>query len=348
MNMPVQQPMTLPPQFPKDGVDAVDLGDCVIFMSTHDKFYRGCVSEARRGAPIEMDQHGNVSPYHRPSAVSAQTIATVTDARYGLYLIFHHLITRKLAPTCVDATPGNAHICIRYGNLFRTLGYEGKARYVESSPSSDLLPFTSKINGLERYIEPIAENPSINRLLTDSSNPSVFIHVSSIGALAEIEEPLLQKPNVLAFEMHASKKDSVETLSKLLNTHILFDVGFLYRPFCFSAITTRDVRQFTRIVANYPHRATHIVAISRDVPEVNDLAYQLACLMPGPVEYSLAMEPHLPQSERQKPRLAEQVEVLVVPERSPLPSPIESPFYGDMPVPPVPTTPVNLSRSPAS
>jgi len=329
-------------------VDAADLGDCVIFMSTHDKFYRGCISEARRGAAVEADQHGNVSPCPRPSAVTAQSIATVTDARYGLYVLFHHLITRKLAPTCIDATPGNAHICVRYGNLFRALGYNGKARYLESCSSSDLLPLTSRLNGLEGYIEPVAGNTPLNTLLSDPSSQSTFMNVSSIDALAEIEESLLQKPNVVAFEIHASKKDSVQALSQLLNTHILFDVGFLYRPFCFSPITTRDVRQFTRIVANYPHRATHIVALSRDIPDVNDLAYQLACLTPGPVEYSLEIEPHLPPGERTKPRLADQVEVLVVPERAPLPSPVESPFYGDLPVLPLSAGALSFSRSPAS
>jgi hypothetical protein len=206
------------------------------------------------------------------------------------------------------------------------------------------MPFNIRLNGLEDHVECASMPESLVTFLTAESIQSAFITLSSAASLEEIAPVLATKPNVVTFEIHAGNKECVQTLSGLLETHILFDVGFAYRPFCFTPVTTRDVRQFTRIVANYPHRATHVMAMSRTIPEVNELAYQLACLTPGPVEYSLVMEDHVPPTERSKPRLAEQVEVLVVPDRVERPSPIESPFFGDMPVVPVSPEAVNLPR----
>lgn len=331
MHTPPSKCVVLPPRFPLDGVDAANLGDCMMFMHTDDKLYRGCVSESHRRAVSTSDDPS--SRLHlQPSAVTNQTIMTVTDARYGNYVILNHIIAHGLNPVCLDTTSGNSVSCIRYGNFFRTIGYHGKAYCFDSMGSADLMPFNIHLNGLETHVECAPAATSLMTFLNAEATKSAFINLSSAASLKEIESSFATTPSVVTFEIHAGNKESLEVLSSLLETHILFDVGFAHRPFCFTPVTPRDVKQFIRIVANYPHRATHVMGIARHIPEVNELAYQLACLTPGPVEYSLVIEHHVPSAERTKPRLAEQVEVFVVPTRAERLAPTESPFLGDMPV----------------
>ena len=82
-------------------------------------------------------------------------------------------------------------------------------------------------------------------------------------------------------------------MAHLLQTHYLFDVGYLPRPFCFMPLDARVLSQFSSIVSNYPYRYTDVLALSRNIPGVEQLVERLAALAPSRIEYSLVMEPHV-------------------------------------------------------
>ena len=348
MNATASSRNCLPPQYPDGGVDSVNLGDCRAFMRTSDKLYRGCIATTHRASQVDPDYASKADQNKQPSAVPRATIATVTDARYGIYLILHHLIENGIKPTFIDTEARCGQMGIRYGNFFRTLGFKGKAYCLESADTAELIPFNITLNGAESHVEYKPQPTSLCDFLRDAGVESAFIKLTSDTALTELETFLTETPSVVSFEIHSNKKESLQTLSHLLKTHVLFDVGFIHRPFCFSPVTDRDVKQFLRIVANYPHRATHMIALSKTIPEIHELAYRLACLMPGAVEYSLVMEPHTPPHGRTMSRLANQVEVIVVNNPATSGVPLESPFSPDMPAGTLQLTGTGAFRPPIS
>ncbi len=331
MNAPASPRTSLPPGYPNGGVDAVNLGDCRAFMLTSDKLYRGCIAASHRACHVEPDYASAIDRNRYPSAVTPSTIATVTDARYGIYVILNYLIENGITPSFIDTDARCGQMAIRYGNFLSMLGCRGKAYCFESTESAELIPYNITLNGAHSHVEHRSRPASLGSFVQESGLESTFIKLNSETIPTELDNFLTSTPSVASFEVHSNKPESLHTLSHLLRTHVLFDVGFIHRPFCFSPITDRDVKQFTRIVANYPHRATHIIALSKMIPEIHELAYFLACLTPGPVEYSLVMEPHSPPHGRAKTRLAEQVEVVVVDQPTQSHGPLESPFSPDMP-----------------
>jgi hypothetical protein len=109
--------------------------------------------------------------------------------------------------------------------------------------------------------------------------------------LADINSFLVETPSAVCFEYHANlSHELVSAMTALSHTHILFDVGYLPRPFCFNPISGTNFTAFSQAVARYPYAYTDVLALSRRIPAVHELAQRLAGLTAGRVEYSLVLE----------------------------------------------------------
>ena len=335
---------TLPRFFHSGGVDLVNLGDCRAFMLSQDNLYKVCVADQYRGFPIDQHYAWIERDGHQVSSVTPEGLASVRDARYGVYLILHHLIANGTFPTFLDVGAYVGDVGIRYANFFRTLGYPGKVFCFDPTLAGDLIPYNISLNGLERYVEHRSEAVSdfsglvtfeqkqghadsasalmgqgegkntivpcvkLSEFIREQNIQSAFIKLDTENLeqriLADIDSFLIDTPSAVCFEVHAHQKELVPTMAHLLQTHYLFDVGYLPRPFCFMPLDARILSQFSAIVSNYPYRYTDVLAISRNIPGVERLVERLTSLAPSRIEYSLVMEPHTAPSVAPAKRFA--------------------------------------------
>jgi FkbM family methyltransferase len=246
------------------------------------------------------------------------------------------MIANGAFPTFLDVGAYVGDVGIRYANFFRTLGYPGKVFCFDPTLAGDLIPYNISLNGLERYVEHRSEAVSdfsglvtfeqkqgladsasaligkgeeqntivscvkLSHFIKERNIQSAFIKLDTENLeqriLADIHEFLTQTPSAVCFEFHAHHNDMLSTMTRLLETHYLFDVGYLPRPFCFIPLNGHILSQFDNVVVNYPYKYTDVLALSRNIPGVAHLADRLASLTTSEIEYSLVMEQHVHQS----------------------------------------------------
>jgi FkbM family methyltransferase len=216
---------------------------------------------------------------------------------------------------------------LRYANFFRTIGYDGQVYCFDPTLSGDLIPYNIRLNGLEKHVHycPLAIS-NVNGYLTffqreghsdssaSASNASTHVNaiVESVRLsdfirkhgikdafikldtenlerviIADIRDHLNSTSSAFGFEFHVHQRDMWPLIPDLLRTHVLFDIGYLPNPFCFSEISADGVEAFLFECANRPYQYTDILAISRATPALNDLLKHLRSFTPRPVVYSL-------------------------------------------------------------
>lgn len=321
----------LPRFFHSGGVDLVNLGDCRAFMLSQDNLYNVCVAPEYRHYPIDQHYARVARDGYQQAPVTKSNSSSISDARYGIYLIVRQMIDSGVNPAFLDVGAYVGDVGIRYGNFFRTLGYSGRVVCFDPTLAGDLIPYNITLNSLNDYVEHRPEAVSdFTGLLTfqqrqghaDSSSAtlvgeplantivpcvtlseflrkerieSAFIKLDTENLeariLADIKDFLTETPSAVCFEFHAHQSNELMgAMTSLMNTHFLFDIGYLPRPFCFNPISELTCSLFPSAVARYPYGYTDVLALSRQIPGAGDLARRLGCLNPGPIEYSLVLD----------------------------------------------------------
>jgi FkbM family methyltransferase len=298
-------------------------------MLSEDNLYHVCVPEEFRHFPLDFHYSSISQQGYQPSPVSAANIHLVKPARYGVYLILHHMIQAGIAPSFLDVGAYVGDVGLRYGNFFRTIGYNGRVFCFDPSLAGTLIPYNIALNGLEPYVEhrpqavsdfsglitfeqkqghadsacstsPGAGYPNtivpcvkLSEFINKQKIQSAFIKLDTenleIRILADINSFLLETPSVVCFECHGHETALFPVMSKLLETHYLFDVGYLPRPFCFTPVTPDTLQDLQAKIRQYKYGYTDILAISRRMPGVAELVNKLAELKSEPAAYSLIM-----------------------------------------------------------
>jgi hypothetical protein len=108
--------------------------------------------------------------------------------------------------------------------------------------------------------------------------------------MADIGPFLKGTVNAIGFEFHAHLTAMHPVIAQLLSTHILFDIGYLPRPFCFRPIAADGIALFVQTVSRRKYGYTDVLAISRNTPGLPELAGRLSRLAERPMEYWLVYE----------------------------------------------------------
>ncbi len=310
-----------------EGIDLVDCGDFRLFMLREDNLYNISVPQARKRYSLAKHYQDIRENGYARAPVDARTVATVRDACFGIYKVLYHFYRTCVDFRFLDVGAFVGDVSVRYANFFRTLGCEKKFYCFDPTLSGDLIPFNVQLNGLENCIThyPLAVSPvdgfitfaqrrghsDSNRATLEGEEqqnsiiPSIklsrFIDLNGIGnafikldtenlesvILQDIAGFLQSTMNVVCFECHAHDLALRGTIEDLFATHLLYDVGYVPRPFCFSEIDPRDLGNFYERVQNRPYGYTDICAISRRLPALERLQQELTGLTEAPVEYSL-------------------------------------------------------------
>ncbi len=293
------------------GIDLVNLGDVRAFMLMEDNLYKIAVDARHKRYPIEKHYSDITLNGFQPSPVNNQNIMEQRDPRFGIHFILHHLISCGAKLSFLDVGSFIGDVGIRFGNFFRTIGYGGQVYCFDPTISGDLIPYNIKLNGLENhvYYVPIAisnlsgcvmfsqreghsdssrmisNTPVPANTIVESIRLSDFIRTNRIeeafikldtenlesAILNDIRRFLDSTISACAFEYHVHEQERRPLLQDLLNTHLLFDIGYLPNPFCFYEIKSDGFEQFHNRISARKYAYTDVLAISRKMPNLGTL-----------------------------------------------------------------------------
>jgi FkbM family methyltransferase len=312
--------------FCADGLDLVNFGDFHGFMLVEDNLYKLCVDEAHKHVAIERHYEMLRQSGHRPSPVNQQNVAALDEAQWGIYVVLNHLIRRNIPVTFLDVGSFVGDVGLRYANYMRTIGYAGGVYCFDPSLSGELIPYNIRLNGLEPWMtycpyavsdmagyitflqrqghsdsastslsgaaaNTIVESIRLSDFIREKQIDSAFIKLDTENLesriLNDISEFLAGTVNAVGLEFHAHQREMYPVLEGLLQTHLLFDIGYLPKPFCFRPVTRQAMGAFIQETARRPYGYTDVLAVSRKTPDVEALAARLGGLKPSAVGYSL-------------------------------------------------------------
>jgi FkbM family methyltransferase len=310
----------------QEGIDLVDFGDFRAFMLVEDNLYKITVPEDRKHFPIERHYEIRDRQGFSPSPVNGRNIDDMTEARWGIYVVLDHLIRQGVKPAFLDVGSFIGDVGLRYANYFRTIGYDGHVYCFDPSLAGELIPYNIRLNGLEKFAtycplavsdmegyisfyqrqghsdsasaslgggqaNTIVESIRLSRFIEQRGIQSAFIKLDTENLeqriMGEIAGFLNDSVNAIGFEFHAHLNAMHPVVSRLLSTHVLFDIGYLPRPFCFRPILADGIAPFIQTVARRKYGYTDVLAISRKTPGLDELAQRLGRLVERPMEYWL-------------------------------------------------------------
>ncbi|HEY1687063.1 MAG TPA: FkbM family methyltransferase [Tepidisphaeraceae bacterium] len=313
----------------QEGIDLVNFGDYRGFMLVEDNLYKITVPEDRKHFPIEKHYAICRQEGFSRSPVNRENIAQFTDSKWGIYIILDHLIRHGINPTFLDVGSFVGDVGMRYGNYFRTIHHAGQVYCFDPSLAGELIPYNIRLNGLEDFVtwipravsdvegfitffqrqghsdsasasmggsqaNTIVESLCLSHFIADHAIQSAFIKLDTENLeqriMADVAGFLKSSVNAIGFEFHAHLTGMHPVINQLLSTHVLFDIGYLPKPFCFRPITPETIAPFVQSISRRKYGYTDILAISRNTPKLGELSARLGQLTERPVEYWLVYE----------------------------------------------------------
>ncbi len=86
------------------------------------------------------------------------------------------------------------------------------------------------------------------------------------------------------FSLLKNKDPNKHFLKKILQTHSIFDLGYLPNPFCFEEVHESNINEFIENVDNRPYRYTDIIAFPKNLKNLDQLIKRLQGLETDIVE----------------------------------------------------------------
>lgn len=289
-----------------------------------DNLYNICVPPDRKGkAPADFYRNAIQNGYARPP-VDRASIKTERRARFALYKVVDHMIRNCPGFTFFDVGAFVGDVSLRFANYCRAEQASCSFECFDPTLAGDLVPFNIELNGLENYINhhslavshidgPISfeqrlghsdsgssalsggtkntlvRSVRLSTVLQDIAPPAAFIKIDTENLENVIIEDcnsfIADAPNALCVEVNASSGPLFDTLAELTKTHALWDIGYVPRPFRARAV--RDMPSLLQNVRGLPYGYTDILAISRKMPNFEEIEADLNLVEEEPVGYSL-------------------------------------------------------------
>ncbi len=168
--------------------------------------------------------------------------------------------------------------------------YDGFALFNERPSHSDSSSLFQSSGGNATSIVPIVSLKSI----LDQDTSTFFLKLDTENQEARIIKHVYDKirssSNIICFEYHALDDAVTHLIADLVTSHYIFDIGYLPNPFtcCYMPERVEDLLKLRSDVAQRPFRYTDILAISRNIPNVDGLLNRLNSLNSKPISYNLA------------------------------------------------------------
>lgn len=306
------------------GIDLVDCGDIHLFMMMRDNLYNICVPPDRKGrAPADFYRNVQQNGYTKPP-IDRAGIKTDRRARFALYKVVDHMVRHCSGFTFFDVGAFVGDVSLRFANYCRSEEAYCSFKCFDPTLAGDLVPFNIELNGLEKYIthhslavshidgpisfeqrlghsdsgssalsggtkNTLVRSIRLSSILQDIAPPAAFIKIDTENLedviIADCKKFILDVPNALCVEVNASSGRLFDTLAELTQTHALWDIGYVPRPF--RARTVRDMPSLLQNVQALPYGYTDVLAISRKMPNFEEIEAELNLIEEEPVGYSL-------------------------------------------------------------
>lgn len=312
------------------GIDLVDAGDIRILMLKNDNLYKICVPDACRNFPIErhyadVGARGFLAPpIDIPRALESD------NPKHVLYKVLAHLFSEEIKFDFLDIGAFVGDVALRYANFARGCGKTARFFCFDPSLAGDLVPYNVILNGLEGFVEhiPVAISgingillfhqkeghsdstqaargpdqirnaivPSItlSRFLVERNIGDCFIKLDTENMeqdiLGDIREHLSRSVNVVCFEMASNNSGLRQTLADMVQTHTLYDIGYVPAPFCCREILPSSLDDFFTSLQGRPFGYTDVMAISRKMPGYTRLGQCLEKVREWPPRYTIVFD----------------------------------------------------------
>lgn len=289
-----------------NGIDLIDAGDIGLFMVVKDNLYKISVDKNRKNYPISR-QYERLEKGLRP-IITSKDLAEKRQARYVLYHLFQYFVENIDNVSFLDVGAFVGDVSLRYALFSKDLNKKIDFHCFDPTISGDLIPFNAQINGLDEYIKyhPVAIGEidgfvtflqrngfsdssrfsAINEIantIVPSLKLSTFIKNNNIKnaiykldtenlesvILNDIKNHINESFNALLIEYHISQENVRKAVVELRDTHYLWDVGYVPRPFCCNRIENFD--EFNKIVKKRKYGYTDVMAISKNSPNINKI-----------------------------------------------------------------------------
>jgi FkbM family methyltransferase len=134
-------------------IDLVDFDGLKLFMLEDDNLYRVAVPENRKHQDLGSYQQSLRTQGTPPSPVTPANVSQVTSARYGPFVVMHHLWERGTDFVVLDIGSHIGDFGLKVGNFIRTCGRNTKVITFDPSEAGALVPYSIELNQLEGIIK---------------------------------------------------------------------------------------------------------------------------------------------------------------------------------------------------
>lgn len=134
-------------------VDLVDFDDLKLFMLEEDNLYCVAVPEKRKRQNLEAFQKMISANGPQPFPITPENISRATSARYGVFVVMHHLWSHGLDFDVLDVGSHIGDFGLKVGSVIRTFGKTSRVITFDPSEAGALVPYSIEINRLEGIVK---------------------------------------------------------------------------------------------------------------------------------------------------------------------------------------------------
>ncbi len=316
----------LPRFFNQSGIDLVNLGDTRVFMLMNDNLYTHHVDNSYKNYTLanhydlmpqkslvdqDIVQNSNNPKYlmfillwnliHSFKSIVIHDVGCFVG-EFGLQ-IANFARTHSLPVNVQFYDPTISGQLVPYNIILNNLNsfctynpvavsnYEGLALFSEMASSSDSSKAIFNGGSFANSIVPVI---LLDKLI-DLSEDLFFLKLDTenqeFNLIESIKSKIKIKPNVIVFEYHVVDDNLTRLIYELSETHYIIDIGYLPKPFISRIMgpTVQDLLDMRNEVAARPYRYTDILAISRNIPNIDHILARLNTLTVAPSKYELVL-----------------------------------------------------------
>jgi FkbM family methyltransferase len=129
-------------------IDLVDFEDLKLFMFKHDNLYNIAIPDERKNQSLTKYQELIGRSGYSRSVVNPDNVASLSQARFGVYLFMHHLWQQRVPFTVLDIGSHIGDFSLKMGNCTRTFRQANQVIAFDPTEAGELMRYNIELNGL--------------------------------------------------------------------------------------------------------------------------------------------------------------------------------------------------------